>query len=166
MISARAATLIVFAAGSMALLAPRAVHAQSAKNDAVQAQSVESDAVFGFESAGDLLRKCKESSSYSRNFCFAYLAAVADSARSYRIWIGSGDPCLPSGLTLGRLADNFEAYLIANPSLTKAQAASVIVASLQETYPCQPAPQVTIAVPAPDPAPAPAPSLASVKPLK
>ena len=162
--AARTAALIVFAAGSMALLAPRAVQAQSAKNDAVQAQSAESDAVSGFESAGDLLRKCKESSTYSRNFCFAYLAAVADSARSYRIWIGSGDPCLPSGLTLGRLADNFEAYLNANPSLTKAQAASVIVASLQETYPCQAAPQVTIVVP--ESRPASVPALASIKPSK
>lgn len=160
--------MIAFAAGSMALLAPRAVQAQSAKSDAVQAQTADSDAVSGFESAGDLLRKCKESSTYSRNFCFAYLAAVADSARSYRIWIGSGDPCLPSGLSLGRLADNFEAYLINNPSLTKAQAASVIVASLQETFPCQAAAQVTIAVPAtsPMPAPAPAPALASIKPSK
>jgi hypothetical protein len=146
--------LILIIGGSMTLLAPRAV----------QAQSAETDAVSGFESAGDLLRKCKESSSYSRNFCFAYLAAVADSARSYRIWIGSGDPCLPSGLTLGRLADLFEAYLIANPSLTKAQAASVIVASLQETFPCPAPPQVASSFTAPIPASAPA--LASVKPSK
>lgn len=100
------------------------------------AQTSDADAVAGFESAGNLLRKCRESSSFSRSFCFAYLAAVADAARSYRVWIGSGDPCLPAGLTLGRLADVFEAYLIANPSLTEAQAASVIVAGLQEAFPC------------------------------
>lgn len=104
------------------------------------AQTNDADAVAGFESAGALLRKCRETSSYSRNFCFAYLAATADAARSYRIWIGSGDPCLPANVTLGRLADIFEAYLVANPSLTKAQAASVIVASLQESFPCTPAP--------------------------
>jgi hypothetical protein len=100
------------------------------------AQTADADAVAGFESAGGLLRKCRENSSYARSYCFAYLAAVADSARAYRIWIGSGDPCLPSGLTLGKLADTFEAYLIANPSLTRSQAASVVVASLQETFPC------------------------------
>lgn len=147
----RSAALILMIGGSIALLAPRALQAQSATDDAVQVQSAGDDAVSGFESAGDLLRKCKESSSYSRNYCFAYLAAVADSARSYRIWIGSGDPCLPAGLSLGRLADNFEAYLINNPSLTKAQAASVIVASLQETFPCP----VATPLPAPSPAPAP-----------
>ncbi|OYU73233.1 MAG: hypothetical protein CFE32_21490, partial [Alphaproteobacteria bacterium PA3] len=98
-----------------------------------------------------------ESSSYSRSFCFAYLAAVADSARSYRIWIGSGDPCLPAGLTLGKLADVFEAYLIANPSQTRAQAASVVVASLQEAFPCPAPPQPTITLPPPSITPAPAP---------
>jgi len=120
------------------------------------AQPADEDAVAGFESAGSLLRKCKESSSYSRNYCFAYLAAVADAARSYRIWIGSGDPCLPAGLPLGRLSDSFEKYLIDNPSLTRAQAASVVVASLQEAFPCPaPAPvQPTIRLPAPTPAPA------------
>lgn len=100
------------------------------------AQNAAPEPVAGFESAGDLLRKCRENSSFARSYCYAYLAAVADAARSYKVWIGSGDPCLPGGLTMGRLADTFEAYLIANPSLTKAQAASVIVASLQENFPC------------------------------
>lgn len=121
------------------------------------AQTADSDAVAGFESAGGLLKKCRENSSYARSYCFAYLAAVADSARAYRIWIGSGDPCLPAGIPLGKLADTFEAYLIANPSLTRSQAASVVVASLQETFPCP----LTIspqAVPQPAPAPPPAPS--------
>lgn len=95
-----------------------------------------SEVVSGFESAGDLLRKCRESSSFGRSYCFAYLAATADAARSYRVWLGSGDPCLPVGVTLGRLADIFDAYLIANPSLTSAQAASVVVAAMQEAFPC------------------------------
>lgn len=98
--------------------------------------TVATDAVSGFESAGNLLRKCRESSSFGRSYCFAYLAAAADAARSYKVWLGTGDPCLPAGLTLGRLADIFEAYLIANPSLTEAQAASVVVAALQEVFPC------------------------------
>lgn len=118
--------LAVMLGGSLCLATPQASFAQSD----------DTGAVAGFESAGDLLRKCRENSTYARSFCFAYLAAVADSARSYRVWIGSGDPCLPAGLTLGKLADSFEAFLIANPSQTKAQAASVIVASLQENFPC------------------------------
>lgn len=118
------------------------------------AQASEAEAVAGFESAGDLLRKCRENATFSRSYCFAYLAAVADAARAYRIWIGSGDPCLPAGLTLGRLADIFGAYLVANPSLTEAQAASVIVASLQETFPCPVPPPEPL--PPPDSAPSPA----------
>lgn len=114
------------------------------------AQASDAASVAGFESAGELLGKCRQNSSYAKSYCFAYLAAVADASRSYRVWIGSGDPCLPPVLTLGKLADIFEAYLIANPSLTRAQAASVIVASLQESFPCAPP-----APPAPAPAPAP-----------
>ncbi len=114
----------------LALMTPHVLMAQA--SDA----AAEADAVAGFESAGELLRKCRQNSTYARSHCFAYLAAVADSSRSYRVWIGAGDPCLPPGLTLGKLADVFEAYLIANPSQTRAQAASVIVASLQESFPC------------------------------
>lgn len=127
MIRRRGTAITCLAAASLALL-PSA-HAR--------AQDSGAEAVTGFESAGNLLRKCRENSSFARSFCFAYLGAVADAARSYRVWIGSGDPCLPAGLTMGRLADTFEAYLIANPSLTEAQAASVIVASLQEAFPCE-----------------------------
>lgn len=117
---------------------------------AQDANTTSSNAVSGFESAGELLRKCRENSSFGRSYCFAYLAATADAARSYRVWLGSGDPCLPSDLTLGRLADIFEAFLIANPSLTDAQAASVVVAALQETFPC-PTPSPSPALPAPLP---------------
>lgn len=105
----------------------------------ISEETTAGEVVSGFESAGELLRKCRESSSFGRSYCFAYLAATADAARSYRVWLGSGDPCLPAGVTLGRLADIFEAYLISNPSLTSAQAASVVVAALQESFPC-PAP--------------------------
>lgn len=125
-----ARTLVLFAAlfGSFALAWQAAPAAAS--------QAAGEDEVAGFESAGKLLRKCRESSSYARSFCFAYLAAVADSARSYRIWLGAGDPCLPADLSLGRLADIFDAHLVNNPSLTEAQAASVVVASLQAAFPC------------------------------
>lgn len=102
--------------------------------------AVATEPVDGFESAGELLRKCRENSSFGRSYCFAYLAATADAARSYKVWLGSGDPCLPPTLTLGQLADVFEAHLVANPSLTKAQAASVVVSALQEAFPCPAAP--------------------------
>lgn len=98
--------------------------------------TVANEPVDGFESAGELLRKCRENSSFGRSYCFAYLAATADAARSYKVWLGSGDPCLPPNLTLGQLADVFEAHLVANPSLTSAQAASVVVSALQEAFPC------------------------------
>lgn len=62
------------------------------------------------------------------------------------------------------IADSFEAYLTANSSLTEAQAASVIVASLQETFPCTVAPPLTTPLPAESPALVPTP--ASVTPSK
>lgn len=144
------------------VLTAAAILAFSMLAPAASAQTAEAgsgDAVSGFESAGQLLRKCRENSTYGRGYCFAYLAATADAARSYRVWLGSGDPCLPGDLTLGRLADVFEAYLIANPSLTEAQAASVVVAALQEGFPC------AAAAPAPAPAPTvdPAPTLPAAR---
>lgn len=121
------------AALALALAALLSGTSAGAQDDPTQNQN---DAVGGFQSAGDLLRKCRENSSFGRSYCFAYLAATADAARSYRVWLGSGDPCLPATLSLGRLADVFDAYLVANPSLTDAQAASVMVAALQEAFPC------------------------------
>lgn len=94
------------------------------------------DAVKGYHSAGDLLRKCKDSSSYGRSYCYAYIAAVADSARAYQTWIGSREPCLPRTLRQSELVDLFEEYLVAHPALSDAQAASVIVPALVEAYPC------------------------------
>jgi hypothetical protein len=114
-----------------ALILPLAIAGMGAS-----AQQSTADDVSGFQSAGDLLRKCRQSSSYGKSYCFAYLAAVADTARAYRVWLGRGDPCLPPALSQGALADLFETYLAENPSLTESQAASVIVASLQESFPC------------------------------
>lgn len=94
------------------------------------------ESVKGYHSAGDLLRKCRDTSSYGRSYCYAYIAAVADSARAYQTWIGSQEPCLPSTLRQSELVDLFEDYLLANPALSDAQAASVIVPALVEAYPC------------------------------
>jgi hypothetical protein len=163
------AILAIVAGTGLALTVPSGLAAQGVPAPAPApapapspGQPGASDAVAGYQSAGDLLRKCRQNSSYAKNFCFAYLAAVADSSRSYRVWIGAGDPCLPPGLTLGRLADTFEAYLINNPSLTEAQAASVIVASLQESFPCPKLPPVPPPAPVLPTIPAPAPQPGTV----
>ena len=139
-----AGVIAVAAGAGLAVLPPAPAAAQGSAEEAVS----------GFESAGALLRRCRENSSFAKNYCFAYLAAVADAARAYRVWTGGGDPCLPAGLTMGRLADIFTAYLVANPSQTESQAASVIVASLQESFPCAaaaPAPVQALAPPSPGP---------------
>ena len=94
------------------------------------------ESVKGYHSAGDLLRKCRDTSSYGRSYCYAYIAAVADSARAYQTWIGSQEPCLPRTLRQSELVDLFEDYLLANPALSDPQAASVIVPALVEAYPC------------------------------
>jgi hypothetical protein len=95
------------------------------------------DRVEGYQSAGDLLRKCRDESSYGRSYCYAYIAAVADSARAYQSWIGTNEPCLPKSTSQGALVDMFEDYLAAHPALTDAQAASVIVPAMQSAFPCR-----------------------------
>lgn len=91
----------------------------------------------GYQSAGQVLRKCRDESTFSKSYCFAYVAAVADSARAYQAWLGTDSMCLPGRTSQGTLVDVFDAYVAANPSLTHSQAASVIVTALQERFPCR-----------------------------
>jgi len=133
------------AAERTALAVPLALAAVVPSIAPAHAEDGVAEAVKGYHSAGDLLRKCRDSSSYGRSYCYAYIAAVADSARAYQTWIGAEEPCLPTQLRQSELVDLFEEYLMANPALSDAQAASVIVPALMSAYPCaadsQPTPQ-------------------------
>lgn len=125
--------------GLLAILLPLAAAtvvapAQPAEPTQQQATSAGTE---GYQSAGQVLRKCRDESSFSKSYCFAYIAAVADSARAYQAWLGTDGMCLPNRTSQSTLVDVFGAYLTANPSLTRSQAASVIVTALQERFPCR-----------------------------
>ncbi|HKT85577.1 MAG TPA: Rap1a/Tai family immunity protein [Novosphingobium sp.] len=124
--------------GLLAIFLPlAAATATAAAPPAQQQQESATAGTSGFQSAGQVLRKCRDESSFSKSYCFAYIAAVADSARAYQAWLGTNGMCLPNRTSQGTLVDVFDAYLVANPSLTHSQAASVIVTALQERFPCR-----------------------------
>jgi len=121
----------------LAILLPLAAATVTAAAEPAPQQESASTGTSGFQSAGQVLRKCRDESTFSKSYCFAYIAAVADSARAYQAWLGTNGMCLPSRTSQGTLVDVFDAYLVANPSLTQSQAASVIVTALQERFPCR-----------------------------
>lgn len=122
-------SLLPFAAAAAAVQSasdPTQVDSRGARNE-----------VEAFQSAGELLAKCRNGSSYGRAYCFAYIAATTDAARAYQTWLGSNELCIPSGTSQGQLVDTYEKYLTAYPTLVDSQAASVVVTALQENYPCR-----------------------------
>lgn len=123
--------------GLLAIVLPLAAAVAAAAAEPAAQQESAPGGTIGFQSAGQVLRKCRDESSFSKSYCFAYVAAVADSARAYQAWLGSDGMCLPNRVSQGTLVDVFDAYLAANPSLTQSQAASVIVTALQERFPCR-----------------------------
>lgn len=92
--------------------------------------------VAGYLSAGSLLAKCRGSSVEGKSYCFAYIAAVADSARAYQAWLDSRDICLADGVQQSELVRAYENYMATHPASTSAQAASIVVLSLRDAYPC------------------------------
>lgn len=90
----------------------------------------------GFHTAQSLYENCKGSSVHGREYCFAYIAAVADSVRAYQAWLNLQDVCVQKTTSHGALADIFVAYVERNTALGQNQAASVVVLSMQERYPC------------------------------
>jgi hypothetical protein len=113
---------------------------------------------FGYQTAGKLADRCADGAAASTGYCFAYIAAVHDTVRAYEVWLGQREFCTPADLVQSDLRRAFLGYVAAYPSSRSAQAASVIVVALKQTYPC--------AFARPVPAPAPSPPPASAKPGK
>lgn len=90
----------------------------------------------GFQNAEQLYSYCRGSSVAGQEYCFAYIAAVADSVRAYQTWFKLHDVCLRAAVTHGALAETFASYFEKNPSLGRNQAASVVVLAMQEQFPC------------------------------
>lgn len=90
----------------------------------------------GFQSAEALYKNCTGNSVHGREYCFAYVAAVADSVRAYQAWLNLNDVCLQRSISHGSLIDTYTGYFERNPSLGPRQAASVVVLSMQGRFPC------------------------------
>ncbi|MGK2908835.1 MAG: Rap1a/Tai family immunity protein, partial [Sphingobium sp.] len=106
---------------------------------------------IGYLSAGMLVDRCSETSSASTSYCFAYIAGVSDAMRAYEIWLNTREFCPPAGQSQSDLRRAFVGFVSAYPSNRTGQAASVVVVSLKQTFPCGPDPV----------APAPAPPVPS-----
>lgn len=93
-------------------------------------------AVGGYQSARALTGLCTDTSSYGQSYCYAYIAAAADTVRAYQAWMGLNDVCLPARVSQGQLRDIFVDYARAHPESGDDQAASIVVLALGEKFPC------------------------------
>lgn len=99
---------------------------------------------IGYLTAGELADRCAMTDAAGVSYCFAYIAAVHDTMRAYELWLGQREFCVPAGTSQSDLRRAFVTYLSAYPAGRAGQAASVVVVSLKESFPCprpQPQPQ-------------------------
>lgn len=101
-----------------------------------QAPPVRDASDLGYLTADQLSRRCGQSDPSSSSYCFAYIAAVTDTARAYEIWLNAKEFCLPTRISQAETRRAFLTYLKVYPSQSSGQAASVVVNALKQTYPC------------------------------
>lgn len=99
-------------------------------------QSATDSANLGYLTADQLSRRCGQSDAASSSYCFAYIAAVTDTARAYEIWLNAKEFCLPARISQSETRRAFLTYVSAYPAQSSGQAASVVVNALKQTYPC------------------------------
>jgi hypothetical protein len=126
--------IIVFllAGSGMATALPCCAQDQAAK----PAPPTDSVSDIGYMTASQLATRCSQSDPAGSSYCFAYIAAVTDTARAYEIWLGSKEFCLPARIAQSEVRRAFMTYVSAYPSKASGQAASVVVNALKLTYPC------------------------------
>lgn len=114
------------------------VQPASSNSRPAPAKSTVSDSAsdLGYLTADQLLRKCSQSDPASSSYCFAYIAAVTDTARAYEIWLEAKEFCLPARVSQAETRRAFLTYLNVYPQQKSGQAASVVVNALKQTYPC------------------------------
>ena len=91
---------------------------------------------LGYLTADQLVHRCRQTDSASSSYCFAYIAAVTDTARAYEIWLNAKEFCLPANISQSETRRAFITYLNVYPAQASGQAASVVVNALKQTYPC------------------------------
>lgn len=92
---------------------------------------------IGYMTAKQLAERCSQNDSAGSSYCFAYIAAVTDTARAYEIWLGAREFCLPAKIAQSEIRRAFMTYVSAYPVQSSGQAASVVVNALKLTYPCE-----------------------------
>lgn len=90
----------------------------------------------GLFNAGQLKDRCESGTTADISYCFAYIAGVYDTVRAYEKWLNMREFCTPAGLSQGELRRSFIDYLNDKPGFRSGEAASVIVVSLKQRYPC------------------------------
>ncbi|TIX51247.1 Rap1a/Tai family immunity protein [Alteraurantiacibacter aquimixticola] len=103
---------------------------------AAPAVAQDSPGSIGYLTAGGLADRCGENSAESLSYCFAFMAAVRDTARAYEIWINQREFCMPAGTAQSEIRDIFLAKIESEPSAREGQAASVVLVALKEAFPC------------------------------
>ncbi|HEX7857269.1 MAG TPA: Rap1a/Tai family immunity protein [Sphingobium sp.] len=100
------------------------------------APAVENLSDIGYMTASQLASRCSQNDPARSSYCFAYIAAVTDTARAYEIWLGTREFCLPARIAQSEIRRAFMTYVSAYPAQASGQAASVVVNALKLTYPC------------------------------
>lgn len=129
---------------------PAAAQPANPTPNAVTPKGADNAADMGYLSAGALVDRCSEASSASTSYCFAYIAGVSDAMKAYEIWLNAREFCPPAGQSQSDLRRAFVGFVSAYPSNRTGQAASVVVVSLKQTYPCESEPSSAVP-PAPKP---------------
>lgn len=133
-------TLLLAATSPVAAAQPPVVPSAPPKSAPEIAPPAPPAADIGYLSAGTLVDRCSETSSASTSYCFAYIAGVSDAMRAYEIWLNTREFCPPAGQSQSDLRRAFVGFVSAYPSNRTGQAASVVVVSLKQTFPCGPDP--------------------------
>lgn len=126
---------------------PAAAQPATPTPNAVTPKGADNAADMGYLSAGALVDRCSETSSASTSYCFAYIAGVSDAMKAYEIWLNAREFCPPAGQSQSDLRRAFVGFVSAYPTNRTGQAASVVVVSLKQTYPCEPEPSPATPLP-------------------
>jgi hypothetical protein len=99
----------------------------------------DSTAPQGPLSSADLVALCNARSRDSANACTVYLRGAFEGLISAETSLADGDPtfCLPDdGVSLSEIRSTFVHYVAADPEQADMGASAVLLASLEDNYPC------------------------------
>ena len=116
--------------------APPAPPVPAARPAGRSAPALSSRPELGFLSAGNLRERCESSVPAMVSYCFAYITGVHDAVRAYETWLRFREFCPRVLSSQADLRRAFLAYVKNNPQAAGGEAASVVVLSLKDQFPC------------------------------